>query len=35
MANTAPRREGNETYEEEDTMTPDMKIMYQAFTSQF
>ena len=35
MANNPPRREGKETYEEKDTMTPDMKIMYRAFTSQF
>ena len=35
MANKESRREGKETYEEETIMIPDMKFMYQTFTSQF
>ena len=34
MANNS-RKEGKETYGDEPGMTPDMKLMYQAFTSEF
>ena len=35
MANKESKGEGKETYEEETVMIPNMKFMYQAFTSQF
>ena len=34
MANNS-RKEGKETYGDEPGMTPDMQLMYQAFTSEF